>query len=44
MLICSLIAACSTGGDVVRVIDVADEATIEGLDQAELDQIGRAHV
>ena len=41
MFICCLIAACSTGGDVVRVIDVADEATLKGLDQAELDRLAK---
>lgn len=42
ILLCCLIAACSTGGDVVRVIDVSDEeATLEGLDQAELDRLAR---
>ena len=41
MFICCLIAACSTGGDVVRVIDVADEASLKGLDQAELDRLAK---
>ena len=35
----SLAAACSTGGEVVRVIDVAGEEKIEGLDPDALEQL-----
>ena len=41
LLFCGLVAACSTGGDVVRVIDVADEEQIEGLDPAELERLAK---
>ena len=39
--LCTMTAACSTGGDVVRVIDVAGKEEIEGLDQAELDRLAK---
>lgn len=41
LLVCSLVAACSTGSEVVRVIDVTEEAQIEGLDQEELDRLAK---
>ena len=39
--LCTLIAACSTGGDVVCVIDVTEKEEIEGLDQTELDRLAK---
>ena len=39
--LCTLVAACSTGGSVVRVINVAEEEEIEGLDPVELDRLAK---
>lgn len=39
--LCTIMAACSTGGSVVRVIDVAEEEKIEGLDPVELDRLAK---
>lgn len=41
LFIYSLVLACSTGGQVVRVIDVADEEQIEGINQAELERLAK---
>jgi polysaccharide export outer membrane protein len=39
--LCTMMASCRTGGSVVRVIDVAEEKEIEGLDPAEMERLAR---
>jgi len=41
LTLCTLMAACSTGGSVVRVINVADEAELKGIDPMELDRLAK---